>query len=76
MTNNLEDGAKMTFAMTLDLDHVKRAVDIMRVATRQGIEIYMIYGSHDFTAVSVSIIDIMIDSPCHAYDQTRLTIDE
>jgi DNA repair exonuclease SbcCD nuclease subunit len=42
-----------------DLDHVKRAVDIMRVATRQGIEIYMIYGSHDFTAVSVSIIDIL-----------------
>ncbi|MGB8933676.1 MAG: DNA repair exonuclease [Candidatus Nitrosopolaris sp.] len=42
-----------------ELDHVKRAVDIMRVATRQGIEIYMIYGSHDFTAVSVSIIDIL-----------------
>jgi exonuclease SbcD len=42
-----------------DLDHVKRAVDIMRVATRQGIEIYMIYGSHDFTAVTVSIIDIL-----------------
>ena len=42
-----------------DLDHVKRAVDIMRVSTRQGIEIYMIYGSHDFTAVSVSIIDIL-----------------
>jgi DNA repair exonuclease SbcCD nuclease subunit len=31
----------------------------MRVATRQGIEIYMIYGSHDFTAVTVSIIDIL-----------------
>ncbi|MFY9869832.1 MAG: metallophosphoesterase, partial [Candidatus Nitrosopolaris sp.] len=42
-----------------ELDHVKRAVDIMRVATRQGIEIYMIYGSHDFTAVTVSIIDIL-----------------
>ena len=42
-----------------ELDHVKRAVEIMRVANRQGIEIYMIYGSHDFTAVTVSIIDIL-----------------
>ena len=33
-----------------ELDHVKRAVDIMRQARRHGIEIYMIYGSHDFTA--------------------------
>jgi exonuclease SbcD len=42
-----------------DLDHVKRAVDIMREARRHGIEIYMIYGSHDFTASTVSIIDIL-----------------
>jgi DNA repair protein SbcD/Mre11 len=42
-----------------ELDHVKRAVDIMRKARRQGIEIYMIYGSHDFTASTVSIIDIL-----------------
>jgi DNA repair protein SbcD/Mre11 len=42
-----------------ELGHVKRAVDTMRVAIRQGIEIYMIYGSHDFTAVTVSIIDIL-----------------
>lgn len=42
-----------------ELDHVKRAVDIMRQARRHGIEIYMIYGSHDFTASTVSIIDIL-----------------
>jgi len=42
-----------------ELDHVKRAVDIMRKARRHGIEIYMIYGSHDFTASTVSIIDIL-----------------
>jgi exonuclease SbcD len=42
-----------------ELDHVKRAVEIMRQARRHGIEIYMIYGSHDFTASTVSIIDIL-----------------
>lgn len=42
-----------------ELDHVKRAVDIIRKAKRHGIEIYMIYGSHDFTASTVSIIDIL-----------------
>ncbi|MGC1931111.1 MAG: DNA repair exonuclease [Candidatus Nitrosopolaris sp.] len=42
-----------------ELDHVKRAVDIMRQARGHGIEIYMIYGSHDFTASTVSIIDIL-----------------
>jgi exonuclease SbcD len=42
-----------------ELDHVKRAVDIMRKARRHGIEIYMIYGSHDVTASTVSIIDIL-----------------
>lgn len=42
-----------------ELDHVKRAVDIMRKARRYGIEIYMIYGSHDVTASTVSIIDIL-----------------
>ena len=42
-----------------DLAPVKRAVEILRDARRKGIEIYMIYGSHDFTANSVSIIDIL-----------------
>ena len=42
-----------------ELDYVKRAVDIMIQARRHGIEIYMIYGSHDFTANTVSIIDIL-----------------
>jgi exonuclease SbcD len=42
-----------------DLGPVKRAVDILREARRKGIEIYMIYGSHDFTANTISIIDIL-----------------
>ena len=42
-----------------ELDHVKRAVEIMRQARGYGIEIYMIYGSHDFTASTVSIVDIL-----------------
>jgi DNA repair protein SbcD/Mre11 len=42
-----------------DLAPVKRAVEILRDARSMGIEIYMIYGSHDFTANSVSIIDIL-----------------
>jgi DNA repair protein SbcD/Mre11 len=42
-----------------DLAPVKRAVEILRDARSKGIEIYMIYGSHDFTANSVSIIDIL-----------------
>ncbi len=42
-----------------DLAPVKRAVEILRNARSKGIEIYMIYGSHDFTANSISIIDIL-----------------
>ena len=42
-----------------ELDHVKRAVEIMRQARGYGIEIYMIYGSHDFTASTVSIVDVL-----------------
>ena len=42
-----------------ELDHVKKAVEIMRQARGCGIEIYMIYGSHDFTASTVSIVDIL-----------------
>ena len=42
-----------------ELDHVKKAVEIMRQARGCGIEIYMIYGSHDFTASTVSIVDVL-----------------
>jgi hypothetical protein len=42
-----------------ELEHVKYAVEIMRNAKSRHIEIYMIYGSHDFTASTVSIIDIL-----------------
>jgi DNA repair protein SbcD/Mre11 len=42
-----------------ELDYVKDAVEIMREAKSKGIEIYMIYGSHDFTASTVSVVDIL-----------------
>ena len=42
-----------------DLSIVKKAVDILQNAKQSGIEIYMIYGSHDFNASSTSIIDIL-----------------
>ena len=38
---------------------VKRAVDILKKALDAGIMIYMIYGSHDFNIVNVSMIDIL-----------------
>ena len=42
-----------------ELAPVKRAVEILRDARNKGTEIYMIYGSHDFTANTVSIIDVL-----------------
>ncbi len=42
-----------------DLAPVKRAVEILRLVKMKGIEVYMIYGSHDFSAGTVSIIDIL-----------------
>ena len=42
-----------------DLSIVKKAVEILQNAKKSGIEIYMIYGSHDFNASSTSIIDIL-----------------
>lgn len=38
---------------------VKRAVEILKQARDSGIEIYMIYGSHDFNTANVSMIDIL-----------------
>lgn len=42
-----------------DLAPVKRAVEILRGARENGIEVYLIYGSHDFSPNSVSMIDIL-----------------
>src|SRR5665647_493383 len=42
-----------------DLDTVKQAVAKMREVTQQGIPIYAIYGSHDYTPTSTSIIDVI-----------------
>ncbi|HET8847461.1 MAG TPA: metallophosphoesterase [Nitrososphaeraceae archaeon] len=41
------------------LGPVKRAVEILRQARDSGIPVYMIYGSHDFNAVNISMIDIL-----------------
>ena len=38
---------------------VKRAVDVLKKALNARILIYMIYGSHDFNIVNVSMIDIL-----------------
>lgn len=42
-----------------DLDTVRQAVVKMREVTERGIPIYAIYGSHDYTPTSTSIIDVI-----------------
>jgi hypothetical protein len=42
-----------------DLAVVKRAVKKMREAVDAGIRIYLIYGSHDYTANTTSLIDVI-----------------
>jgi DNA repair exonuclease SbcCD nuclease subunit len=42
-----------------DLVPVKRAVEILKNAKDKGIAIYIIYGSHDFSSNTVSMIDIL-----------------
>ena len=38
---------------------VKRSVEILKQARDSGIEVYMIYGSHDFNTANISMIDIL-----------------
>ncbi len=38
---------------------VKSAVEILKQARDSGIEVYMIYGSHDFNTANISMIDIL-----------------
>jgi DNA repair protein SbcD/Mre11 len=42
-----------------DLAPVKKAVEILRETRQHGIEIYLIYGSHDFSPNTVSMIDVL-----------------
>jgi exonuclease SbcD len=42
-----------------DLSLVNKAVEKIRKVTEQGISVYLTYGSHDFAANAVSIIDIL-----------------
>lgn len=42
-----------------DLDPVKRAVELLKTVRDQGVEVYLIYGSHDFSPNTVSMIDIL-----------------
>lgn len=41
------------------LGPVKRAVEILKQARDSGIDVYMIYGSHDFNTANISMIDIL-----------------
>jgi DNA repair exonuclease SbcCD nuclease subunit len=41
------------------LGPVKRAVEILKQAKDSGIDVYMIYGSHDFNNANISMIDIL-----------------
>lgn len=41
------------------LGPVKRAVEILKQARDSGIDVYMIYGSHDFNKANISMIDIL-----------------
>ena len=42
-----------------DMGIVKRAVDAMRELRDAGIRIYVIYGSHDYSATGTSLIDVL-----------------
>ena len=42
-----------------DMNIVKNAVEILRMAKNKGIRIYVIYGSHDFSAGTTSLLDVL-----------------
>jgi exonuclease SbcD len=42
-----------------DMEIVKRAVEILKEAVNRGIRVYTIYGSHDFSAGSTSLLDVL-----------------
>ncbi len=42
-----------------DMEIVRRAVEVLNMARNAGIRIYAIYGSHDFSAGSTSLLDVL-----------------
>jgi len=42
-----------------NMDIVKKSVEIMKIARDAGIRIYVIYGSHDFSLGSTSLLDVL-----------------
>lgn len=42
-----------------DLYQVKRAVEKLRLAKEKGINVYLIYGSHDYNPNTISMIDVL-----------------
>ncbi len=42
-----------------DMEIVRRAVEILKNAVDRGIRIYVIYGSHDFSAGSTALLDVL-----------------
>ena len=42
-----------------DMEIVRRAVEILKNAVDRGIRIYAIYGSHDFSAGSTALLDVL-----------------
>ncbi len=45
-----------------DMDIVKSSVEIMRRAKDKGIRIYVVYGSHDFSAGTTSLLDVLAEA--------------
>jgi len=45
-----------------DMELVKRTVEILNEARRKGIRIYVVYGSHDFSAGTTSLLDVLAET--------------
>ncbi len=45
-----------------DMDIVKSTVSILQRAKEQGIRIYVVYGSHDFSAGTTSLLDVLSEA--------------
>ena len=45
-----------------DMDLVKRTVEVLNKAKSYGIPIYVVYGSHDFSAGATSLLDVLAEA--------------
>lgn len=45
-----------------DMDTVRSAVEILNGARSKGIRIYVVYGSHDFSAGTTSLLDVLAEA--------------